>query len=286
MSRSIFEFLFKLCCDQAQVINMKVAPNNLMYLLETFQIFLRTLAIFPELFLFLCHWKRVNEYSKSISISYRAEPINPRYPSAAFHRARPDKPHSDRLLLVQYTSAATPGHVHPLVKPACAWHPGESPTRQKENRPIARQASSHSVPRLPPPPCQPLCLLHLERTQSWSPRRPPAFYPVGWPQWQFTEPPVRARLLKPLRLNPWLEPLPPLEFAPLHLPLPLVLMSIPTAAHQRFSSVNTSSLSLVSWIGGTHRRLCSVCSRPLKQVPHPPRGVVELISPSFGRLTR
>jgi hypothetical protein len=59
------------------VINIKDAPNNVIYLLANFQIFLINLAIFFKLFLFLCHWKRVNKYWKSISISYPANPINP-----------------------------------------------------------------------------------------------------------------------------------------------------------------------------------------------------------------
>jgi hypothetical protein len=42
-----FYFSFKINCNLVQVINMKVAPNNIFYLQENFHIFLTNLAIFP-----------------------------------------------------------------------------------------------------------------------------------------------------------------------------------------------------------------------------------------------
>jgi hypothetical protein len=47
---------------------MKVALNGPIYLIAKFHIFLRSLANFTDPFLFLCHWKRENEYWKSVFI--------------------------------------------------------------------------------------------------------------------------------------------------------------------------------------------------------------------------
>jgi hypothetical protein len=38
-------FSFTFCCDPDKMVNMKVAPNVLIYLLEMFSIFQRSLAI-------------------------------------------------------------------------------------------------------------------------------------------------------------------------------------------------------------------------------------------------
>jgi hypothetical protein len=57
---------------------MKVSQNDVIYVLANFKIFMRSLTIFPELFLFLCRWKRGNKIWKSIfQFCYRAKPVNP-----------------------------------------------------------------------------------------------------------------------------------------------------------------------------------------------------------------
>jgi hypothetical protein len=60
--RSIFEFLFKIYCELVQVINIKVAPNVLIYLLVKFQIF-RGFSLF--IFLFCAIGKRLKQNLKS-----------------------------------------------------------------------------------------------------------------------------------------------------------------------------------------------------------------------------
>jgi hypothetical protein len=66
-SRSLFEFLFKIGYDLVQLISVEVAPNDVIYLLANFQIFLRSLTIFLELIHFLYVWKSLNKKSETFS---------------------------------------------------------------------------------------------------------------------------------------------------------------------------------------------------------------------------
>jgi hypothetical protein len=59
---------------------MKVGPNDLIYPLVIFHIFLRLLTIFTDLIPFLCVWKRLNKKSKIVSY----------FLSDRTHKTRPD----------------------------------------------------------------------------------------------------------------------------------------------------------------------------------------------------
>jgi hypothetical protein len=191
-----FEFLLKNGCDPVQVINMKVAPNNSIYLLEYF-IFLEASDHFPDLILFLCLWEKINRIIQTFfyfltgwarkparqpancnpheayptrQLPRASSPIPrrsacvraPRDPSAAFRQARPDK----RALTG--SSSCSPPQLQPRAASAC-WSSrpahdtlGQSPARQRGKPTDPGQASSHRTHRLPPPPRQPLRLFHLK----------------------------------------------------------------------------------------------------------------------------
>jgi hypothetical protein len=76
-ARSIFDFSFKFRCDSIQVVNIKVAPDNLFYHMVKLHIFQRHLAISFDLILFLCKGKMIKSNLKSFFISYRTGPVNP-----------------------------------------------------------------------------------------------------------------------------------------------------------------------------------------------------------------
>jgi hypothetical protein len=109
MTRSVY-FYFNIRCNLAQVINMNVAPNGLIYLLAKFHIFLRLLPISPELISFLCYWKKINHNPKIISYfltgrthdTRPASPLPQPMPGQATCRRRippipASPPHRDRL---------------------------------------------------------------------------------------------------------------------------------------------------------------------------------------------
>jgi hypothetical protein len=58
------------------MINMKVAPNDIIYPSVICHIFSRTLTIFLDLITFLRYWKSLKDKSKPFSISYQVELAN------------------------------------------------------------------------------------------------------------------------------------------------------------------------------------------------------------------
>jgi hypothetical protein len=65
-SRSIFESSFKIGCDSVQVINMEVSPNDPIYLLARFHIFLRPLYIYSNLIPISVWMEKIKEKSETL----------------------------------------------------------------------------------------------------------------------------------------------------------------------------------------------------------------------------
>jgi hypothetical protein len=59
--RTVSDFLLKIRCDLAQVVNMKVPPNDPIYLLVKVNIFWRLLSTFLAFISFLCYQKGLNK---------------------------------------------------------------------------------------------------------------------------------------------------------------------------------------------------------------------------------
>jgi hypothetical protein len=135
---------FKIGGDPSKVVNTKLAPNNLFYLMELFYIFRRRLTISFDLILFLCKGKTIKSKFYFYFYSYRARTVNP--------ISDPQPTHSPTRYRAREKIP------HPLLRssPAVGADSGPAPRQGPPNE-LLRAAPYHSLaagfrPRAEPSP--------------------------------------------------------------------------------------------------------------------------------------